>query len=242
MYTPPQTVLITGGTRGIGRAAVYAFCNSATNSYRVAFCYKNSDILAQEIVTELQAAGHFVCGFKCDVSSENEVADLRDKVKSVFGSVDILVCNAAVAQKRPFLDENFSTINNLINQNFISATNCIKAFAPDMITKNAGRIITVSSSVANRGCSCESIYSASKGALEFLTKSLAKEFAPHNITVNAVAPGFVDTDMNSNLTPAEKQNFIKTTPLNRATTAAEIANTILFLATPQSAYITGEVI
>jgi len=236
----PRTVLITGGTRGIGKATVLAFSSAG---YRVAFCYKNSDKLASEIVLNCQSEGQFVCGFKCDISDFTQTKRLYQQIKTVFGNVDTLICNAGISQKKPFLDEYPASFSYLFSQNFDSVANCILAFAPDMISQhNAGRIINLSSVLGNKGCSCESMYSASKGAIESLTKSLALEFAPHNITVNAVAPGFIDTDMNNNLSEEERLEFINRTILKRAGTVEEVANTLLFLASESAGYITGQVI
>ncbi|MCL2847815.1 MAG: SDR family oxidoreductase [Firmicutes bacterium] len=235
----PRTALVIGGTRGIGKATVYAFANAG---YRVAFCYKNSEKKANEIVFELQSKGYFVCGFKCDVSDKKQVSQLYTQIKNIFGNISTLICNAGVSQNIPFLNETPTTITNLLNQNFTTIVNCIKAFGPDMISNDFGRIITLSSVLANKGCSCESIYSASKGAVESFTKSLALEFAPHNITANSVAPGFIDTDMNSDLSGDEKQDFINRTMLKRAGTPEEIADAILFLSSENASYITGQVI
>jgi len=235
----PRAVFITGGTRGIGKAAVFAFAKA---NYRVAFCYKTQDKLANEIVFNLQKQGYFVCAFKCDVSNATEVLKLAIEVKKTFGFIDTIINNVGTAHKKLFLDEDLAGMQGCFNSNFSGTFNVIKAFAPNMLSNNFGRIINLSSVFGVRGASCESIYSAAKGAIISFTKALAKEYATNNVTVNAVAPGFIDTDMNSNLTYFERAQFLKSVSLGRVGTPNEIADSLVFLASYEAGYITGEVL
>jgi len=234
-----RTVLITGGTRGIGKAAVYAFANA---NYRVAFCYKNSDKLAQEIIIDCQKKGQFVCGYKCDLADEKQVKELFVKTKKDFGFIDTIVNNAGVSQKKLFSDETMQSVKNCFANNFFSVVNIIKQYMPDMLSNQFGRIINISSVFASRGASCESIYSSTKGALESLTKSLALECASSNITVNAIAAGLVDTDMNKDLNNTDKQEFLKKTIIKAEIPPSTIADTILFLASDKANYLTGQIV
>ena len=234
-----RTALITGGTRGIGKQAVYAL---AQNGYRVAFCYKNNDDLAQKIVSDCQKKGYFVCGFKCDVSDFNAVKNLKKEVSNVFGQIDTIINNAGISHKNLFVDETPKTVADVLSVNFNSVFNVTNAFAPDLISQQFGRIINISSVFGVHGASCESIYSSAKSAIIGLTKSLAKEFGSSNITVNAIAPGLIDTDMNSDLSDAEKSEFLSKLSIKRAGTVGEIADAICFLASNKAAYITGQVL
>jgi len=236
---PIRTAFISGGTRGIGRAAVELFADSG---YRVAFCYKTNDKLAHDIVTNCQTKGQFVCGFKYDIVDFKQVEKLFLEVKKTFGFVDTLVNNAGISHKGLFLDTTIKEVENIFNANFNSVFNLTKAFSSDMLNNSFGRIINVSSVFAKKGASVESIYSSSKAAVEALTRSLAKEFGLNGITVNAVAPGFIDTDMNNNLSFEEKNEFINSLTIKRAGTPKEVAHLLLFLASEKASYITGETI
>jgi len=139
-----------------------------------------------------------------------------------------------------FVDETPQSMAHTFAHNFASCFNVAKVFAPDMLNHNFGRMIFVSSVFAQKGASCESVYASSKAAVESLAKSLAKEFAPHTITVNTIAPGFIDTDMNTYLTQDERRAFVAQTALGRAGTAEEVAQAMLFLASNTASYITGQ--
>ena len=234
-----RTALITGGTRGIGQATVYAFARAG---YRVVFCYKKSAAAAAEIVSELQNEGRYVCTYQCDVSDYTAVERLYSETKKVFGFIDTVVNNVGVAHQRLFTNETPASIDAGLADNLKSVLNVCRVFIPDMISAQFGRIISLSSVFASTGASMETLYSASKAGIEGFTRALAKELASSKVTVNAVAPGFIDTDMNQHLSIKERAQFLKTVPLGRAGTPEEIAPVILFLASKDAGYITGQVI
>ena len=232
-----RAALVTGGTRGIGQAAVYALARAG---YRVAFCYKESSGLAAKMVADLQAEGRFVCAYRCDVSDFNAVSALYHDVKKTFGYIDTVVNNAGLAHKSLFFDETPESIEAVLAANLKGAMYVCRAFAPDMVQNGFGRIVNLSSVFGRCGASMEVVYSAAKAGILGFTKSLARELAPSNITVNAVSPGFIETDMNRALTESERAEFLKAVPANRAGTANEVAAAILFLASAQASYITGQ--
>ena len=239
-FNMPQvrSVLITGGTRGIGKSAVYAFANAG---FRVAFCYKNSDELAANIVHDCQTKGQYVCAFKCDVSNFYEVKKLELEVKKALGFIDALINNVGISQKALFLNEDTKSVAECFFQNFNSVFNLTKVFSGDMLSNGFGRVINVSSVFA-KGASMESIYASSKSAVEGLTRSLAKEFAYSSVTVNAIAPGIINTNMNNDLSVSEKQEFVDRLLIKRMGTAEEVADAMLFLASENAGYITGQVL
>ena len=234
-----RTALITGGTRGIGKALVYAF---ACAGYKVAFCYKKSDKLASGIINDLQSKGYFVVGFKCDVSKFNEVQELYKNTLSTVGHIDTIVNNAGISHKKLFSDCNSKDLKIVLDNNFVSVFNVTNVFVNDLIKNEFGRIINISSIFGNTGASCESLYSASKGAIDSFTKSLAKELSHSNITVNAVAPGLIDTDMNKNLSQDEIDEFLKSTGQKRVGTPKDVAELVLSLANESAGSITGEIL
>ncbi len=235
-----KTVLITGASRGIGRATALEFAN---RGYNVAINYKSSKDKAEELCREIKERGGSAQAFCADVSKNEEVKEMVKKVNETFGSIDVLVNNAGVAPKQGlFTDFSDETTESVFDVNVFGTMNCTKAVVPQMVSKKSGKIINVSSIWGVCGGSCEVLYSASKSAVIGFTKALAKELAPSGVNVNCVAPGFVDTDMNSHLTEEEKNEFCQEIPLGRAGTPDEIAKIIYFLASDGAAYITGQTI
>ncbi len=229
-----KNVLITGGTRGIGRAMVTLFCE---RGYSVAFTYKNSDEKAEELSSITGALA-----IKADSAKEDEVIRAVDKARSQIGDIDILINNAAVSSFSLFTDISYSEWNDIFSINVGGAFLYSKAVLPKMINKKQGRIINISSMWGITGSSCEVHYSASKAALIGMTRALAKEVGPSNITVNCIAPGVIDTDMNAALSDDDKAQLREETPLMRIGTPREVAEAAFFLASDGAAYITGAVL
>ena len=229
-----RTVLITGGTRGIGREMVKKFCEAG---YAVAFTYRTSDAAAEELSRTTGALA-----IKSDSRYEADVVNAVKTISEKLGNVNILINNAAVSSFSLFTDITADEWHDMFSTNVDGAFFYTREVLRSMISDKWGRIINVSSMWGITGSSCEVHYSAAKAALIGMTKALAKEVGPSGITVNAIAPGLIDTDMNSSLTDEDKGEIIDSTPLMRIGTPQDVANAALFLAGDGASFITGDVI
>lgn len=229
-----KTVLITGGTGGIGRALVRAFSESG---YAVAFTYKSNTAVAEELSRDFRALA-----IRADGCIEGEVDAAVRAVLREYGRLDCLVNNAAVSAFSLFTDITLDEWNRMLATNLTSAFLYSRAAIPDMLSRKTGRIINISSMWGLVGASCEVHYSAAKAGLIGMTKALAKELAPSGITVNAVAPGVIDTPMNSHLDGEALAALCEETPLGRLGRADEVAAAVLYLASDAAAFVTGEVL
>lgn len=228
-----KTVFITGGSRGIGRAMVELF---SENGYNVAFTYKSSEEEARLLGEKCSALP-----IKADSASETEINNAVKAAIDAFGAVDCLINNVAISSFSLFTDVTAEEWNNMFSVNVTSAFLYTRAFLPGMIKRKSGRIINVSSMWGIVGSSCEVAYSATKAALIGLTKALAKEVGPSGITVNAIAPGVIDTKMNSALSEEDINALKDETPLMRIGAPRDVAEAALFLASDAASFITGDV-
>lgn len=224
-----KRVLVTGGSRGIGAAAVRAF---AAAGYDVTFLYLRSTAAAEALASETGATA-----LRLDVGDGEAVANALADAR-----FDILVNNAGVSSFSLLTDLSDAEWRRTMAVDLDGAFYCAKAVLPGMISRKWGRIINVSSMWGLVGSSCEVHYSAAKAGLIGFTKALAKEEGPSGITVNCVAPGVIDTEMNAALTPDTVASLVEETPAGRLGTPEEVAKLILFLASEDAAFITGQVI
>ena len=229
-----KTVFITGGSRGIGAELVRTF---SKNGYNVAFTYRASREAAEQLAVETGALA-----IKADSRIESEAIDALNKAISEFGGVDCLINNAAVSSFSLFTDITLDDWNDMMSVNLTGAFIYSKAVIPDMLKRKQGRIINITSMWGLVGSSCEVHYSAAKAGLIGLTKALAKELGPSGITVNAIAPGVIDTEMNKALTDGDREALINDTPVMRIGTTRDVAEAALFLAKDEASFITGEVL
>ena len=229
-----KTVLITGGSRGIGRAMVEKF---TAEGYSVAFTYKNSDALAEELSRSTGALA-----IKADNGVASDIENAVSTVREKLGDVDVLINNAAISSFDVFTDISLEKWNEMLSVNLTGAFLYSKLLIPAMVRNGGGRIINISSVWGITGSSCEVHYSVTKAALIGMTKALAKELGPSGITVNAIAPGVIDTEMNGCLSEEDMVVLKDETPLMRIGRADEIADAALYLASPKASFITGEVI
>ena len=234
-----RTVLITGGAKGIGAACAEHF---ACLGYNVVINYLTSETLAKNLQKELSDRRYNVLTVKADVSSKPQVEKMFELADKTFGGVDILINNAGISKIGLFNDFSEEDYDNIFDVNMKSAYLCSKYAVSHMLKKHWGRIINISSMWGLVGASCEVPYSASKAALIGFTKSLAKELAPSGITVNSVAPGFIDTDMNAHISEQDRTDFIESIPISRAGIPMEVAHAAAFFADERSSYITGQVL
>lgn len=229
-----KTVLITGGSRGIGAEMVRLF---SENNYNVAFTYKNSRARAEELAKKYNALP--ICA---NSACEDDVERAVALVEQSFGSVDVLINNAAISSFSLFTDITSQTWKEIFDVNVHGAFYYTRAVSCKMINKKQGRIINISSMWGISGSSCEVHYSATKAALIGMTKALAKELGPSGITVNCIAPGVIDTDMNSSLSSVDLEQLKDDTPMCRIGEPSDVANMALFLADDKASFITGQVI
>lgn len=234
-----KTVLITGGSRGIGAAAVRAFAQAG---YAVALNYCRSQDAALRLAEELTAQGHTVLPVQADVSDPDQVRHMVDNVLDNFCQLDILICNAGTAWRGLLCDLTDQDWHRLRGTDLDGVLYCCRAVYRHMVSRKQGRILTVSSMWGRSGASCEAAYSAAKAGVIGLTQALARELGPSGITVNCVAPGVIDTEMNAGLTPEDLQALSEETPLGRLGTPEDVARALLFLASPEAGFLTGQVL
>lgn len=230
-----KTILVTGGSRGIGRAIVEKF---AKEGYNVVLNYNKSEYAALDIAKQYKN----VEIFKANVSNPKDVEAIVNFAEEKFKKIDVLVNNAGISSSSLLQDLSLEEWNNLFEVNVTGTFLVTKNVLPNMISNKSGKIINISSVWGLVGASMEVAYSASKAAIIGFTKALAKEVGPSGITVNAIAPGIVMTDMVSNLTLDEFEEIRKDIPLERIGETSDISNTAFFLASEEANYITGQVI
>ena len=234
-----RVAVVTGGASGIGEAIVRALCR---DGFSVAINYNSSEAQALALASELSVNGSNVITIKADVSSSSDVNKMMETVKEELGTPEILINNSGIAQQKLFTDITDEDWNRMMSVNLTGVFNTCRAVLPFMIHEKKGRIINISSMWGQVGASCEVHYSAAKAGVIGLTKALAQEVAPSGITVNCVAPGAVDTKMMSSFSAEDKAALCEEIPLGRIGDAEEIAETVAFLVSDKSSYITGQVI
>lgn len=233
-----KTVLITGASRGIGRAVALKF---ASQNYKLCINCKSNKNLLEKLRLELLDMGADCISFVGDISDYNAAKKMYALIYKNFNSLDVLVNNAGISHIGLLQDMSFNEWNYVISTNLNSVFNCSKLAIEAMIKNKFGKIINISSVWGNVGASCEVAYSSSKGAVNSFTKALAKELAPSNIQVNAIACGMIDTDMNSSFDENEKEDIINSIPAMRIGRADEVADLVYYLAGAPS-YINGQII
>ncbi len=234
-----KTALITGASRGIGRETARLF---AGNGYNVLINYNQSKLAAEELSMNLKNEGFSADIFKANVSIRSEVDRMVEHCIDKFGSIDVLINNAGISKISVFGDISEMEWDEVISVNLKGVFNCCQSVLPYMLKNKKGRIINVSSIWGLTGASCEVHYSAAKAGVIGLTKALAKELGPSNIQVNCVAPGIIETDMNLCLNDEESEALKASTPVMRFGTALEVAHSVLFLASEEASFFTGQVL
>lgn len=234
-----NVAVITGGTRGIGRQIVNTL---AQNGYDISINYRaENDDLAQ-VIQEVKAIGRNIYTYKCDISDFESTENFIKNTINEFGKIDVLVNNAGITKDGLLMRMKKEDFESVIDVNLIGTFNVTRNVIPYMIKTKQGRIINISSVVGVSGNAGQTNYSASKAGIIGFTKSLAKEVASRNITVNAVAPGFIQTQMTEVLKDEVKDEIMKQIPLKRFGMTEDVANLVKFLASDESSYITGQVI
>ena len=234
-----KIAIVTGASKGIGAQIARAL---AKKNYFVIINYNNSEKAANDLMNEINSNGGKSLVFKADVSKLNEVEAMFSYVIAAFGKVDLLVNNAGISEQKLFIDITESDLKRMTEINYFGTFYCCQLASKNMISNMNGKIINISSMWGQCGASMESHYAATKAAVINLTKSLAKELAPSNITVNCIAPGATETEMMFQLGDEIIESVKEETPLGRLAKKEEIAACVCFLASDEANYITGETI
>lgn len=234
-----RTVVVTGGSRGIGRAICLAFAHPET---RVFFNYSASEVDARQTEEAILQAGGHATGMQVDVSSFTEVERFFKMILDETGRVDVLVNNAGISRDGLVVRMSEADWDAVLNTNLKGAFNCTKLAAKSMMKQRYGRIINITSVVGVSGNSGQVNYVASKAGLIGMTKAVARELSTRNITANAVAPGYIETEMTDKLPDKAKSEMVSQIPAGRVGKAWEVAAVVEFLASEKASYITGQVI
>jgi 3-oxoacyl-[acyl-carrier protein] reductase len=234
-----KVAIVTGATRGLGKAIAIEL---AKEGAQVVLTYHSKKDLAQEVVAEICDAGGTALSYRVDVGELKEVQHMVEDVLGRFGRVDVLVNNAGVNRDELLMSMEEDDWQTVMRTNLGGVFHCTKAVAQQMVFQKQGRIINISSVAGEKGGRGQSNYAASKGGVNAFTRSVAMELAPKGITVNAVAPGVVETKMSGEVIRRAKDRILDSIALKRLGTPEEIAHVVAFLASDESSYITGEVI
>ncbi|RYG73903.1 3-oxoacyl-[acyl-carrier-protein] reductase [Lentibacillus lipolyticus] len=234
-----KNALVTGASRGIGRAIALELARQGAN---VAVNFAGSEDKAQSVVEEIEQMGVQSVKIQANVADENDTKAMVKEVVNQFGSVDILVNNAGINRDNLLMRMKEDEFDQVIETNLKGVFQCTKAVSRQMMKQKSGRIINVSSVVGVSGNAGQANYTAAKAGVIGLTKSTAKEFASRNILVNAVAPGFISTDMTDALTDEQKDGMLSMIPLEKLGQPEDVARVVRFLASEDANYITGQTI
>lgn len=232
-------VIVTGGSKGIGKEIALTLAQAGKD---IALVYQNPNNNIQPIIDEIEGYGQKAIGIVCDVSDFDQTKDMVKTVTEALGEIDALVNNAGITRDKLLLRMNGEDFEQVLRVNTLGTFNCTKHVARAMMKQKHGSIVNLSSVVSLSGNMGQANYSASKGAVNSFTKTAAKELALYNIRVNAVAPGFIKTDMTDAIPEAERNAMIASIPLARIGDVADVANLVDFLVSDKSSYITGQVI
>ena len=238
MRLKDKVALITGGARGIGKAIAFAYAKEGADIVVADVNLEEAEKTAKEI----EALGRKALALTMDVTDYSKVEEAVNKILDKFAKIDILVNNAGITKDNLLLRMSQLEWDAVLNVNLKGTFNCIRAVSRVMIKQRSGKIVSIASIIGLIGNPGQANYSASKAGIIALTKTAAKELASRNINVNAVAPGFIQTDMTAKLSEELKQKMLSNIPLNKLGTADDVAAVCLFLASEDSSYITGQTI
>lgn len=236
-----KNVLITGAQRGIGKEIALGFARSGANVL-VNYPFEAERSAAEDTVEQIQAEGVSALMVQADVRSGEEIDQMVETMIKSWGSIDILINNAGITKDKLLIKMSDEEWQSVIDINLGGTFRCSRRVSKEMMSKRYGRIVNISSVMGLQGNAGQSNYAASKGGIISFTKSMAKEFGARNITVNCVAPGYISTAMTTVLPDAVRQSFIQRVLIKREGSPEDIMNAVLFLASDQASYITGQVI
>ncbi|WP_058485887.1 3-oxoacyl-[acyl-carrier-protein] reductase [Defluviitalea phaphyphila] len=234
-----KTALITGGSRGIGKEIALHLAEKGMN---IVFSYVSNEAAAKNTVEEIEKKGVKALSVKADVGSFKEVEHLINKALEKMGSIDVLVNNAGIIKDNLILRMKEEEFDDVIRVNLKGVFNCIKHVSKIMMKQRSGKIINISSIIGLMGNIGQVNYAAAKAGIFGITKSAAKELAKRGITVNAIAPGFIETEMTNTLSDKYKEAILKAIPLGKIGSSKDVANVVGFLASDAANYITGQII
>ncbi len=234
-----KTVIVTGGSRGIGATIAETF---ASNGAKVAVVYSGNTEAAESVRESIVNNGGICEIYKCDIADFEATGKLVEEVKKTFGSVDVLINNAGIVRDKLVLAMKEADFDDVIDVNLKGTFNMMKHVYPIMAKQRSGKIISLSSIVGIGGNKGQANYAASKAGIIGLTKSVAKELASRGVNVNAIAPGYITTEMTDKLSEKVQEEILNSIPMSRKGTPQDIADLALFLASDKAAYITGQVI
>lgn len=234
-----KTILITGGTRGIGKAAAVRLAGEGA---KVAVVYVSNEVRAKATLDEITSAGGKAIALRGDVANPDDVQRCVDETRQAFGPIDMLVHSAGISIVEHATDVTWETWQKTIDVNLHGTFHAVYAVKDEMIARNFGRIVLLSSIAALRERENQVHYSASKAAVIAMTRCLAQAWAKHNIRINCICPGLIDTDMAYTLSPETHRHIVANTPMGRLGKPEEIANVIRFLMSDESSFMTGQTV